>query len=443
MHRFLKLILPLLLLVPLAQATAAQTPLVPLDRIVAIVDNGVITLRQLKQRTAQIKAELQARGTPLPANAALERQVLNSMILERLQLGIAKGNGIHIDHQTLKDALAKLAQNNHLTVEKMRQVIVAEGHSWSNFTQQLRNHLITQKLQQQFVDQNIHITRQAVRDFLAQHANQIDPGQQYHLAQILIQIPSGASPKQIQTARREAEKLRKQAESGERFAKLAVAHSAGQHALDGGNLGWLSADQMPISFVRVVNVMHPGDISQPIRSPSGFHLIKLLGVRGGKQINVTQTHLRQILIKITPTMSSAQARTKLERLRREIEQGASFATLAKANSEDTANAANGGDLGWVSPGELAPQFQKVINATPVGKVSQPFRTPHGWHIIQVLGHRQHDSTEQIVRARAKQILFQRKRQEALDVWLRRIRDNAYVRVLLDQPKQSTSAQPGG
>ncbi len=189
---------------------------------------------------------------------------------------------------------------------------------------------------------------------------------------------------------------------------------------------------VPTYFVHVVNVMQSGEISQPIRSPSGFHLVKLLGVRGGKQVTITQTHVRHILIKITPTMSSAQARAKLERLRREIEQGASFATLAKANSDDTGSAVNGGDLGWVSPGQMVPQFQKMMNETPVGKISQPFRTPYGWHILEVLGRRQHDSTEQMVQARAKEIIFQRKRQEALNVWLRRIRDEAYVRILLKQ-----------
>ncbi|MEJ2478958.1 MAG: peptidylprolyl isomerase [Acidihalobacter sp.] len=447
MHRLLKLLFVSLLFTALSAganaADQAQAPLVPLDNIVAIVNNGVITMRQLQDRTAQIKAELQARGTQLPSAAELERQVLNSMILEKIQLGIAKLNGISIDDQTFNDALARLAQRNNLTVAQMHDRITAEGHSWTSFTQQIRDHLTIQKLQQRSVGQHIRVTEQEVRDFLAQHANQLEPGLQYHLAQILIPIPGAASPEQIKSARSEAEKLRKQAESGESFAKLAVAHSAGQHALKGGDLGWLGADQLPTYFVRVVNVMQHGDISQPIRSPSGFHLVKLLGVRGGKKVTITQTHVRHILIKITPTMSSAQARTKLERLRREIEQGASFATLAKANSDDTGSAANGGDLGWVSPGQMVPQFQKVMNETPVGKVSQPFRTPYGWHILEVLGRRQHDSTEQMVQARAKQIIFQRKRQEALNVWLRNIRDQAYVRILLKQNNQQNAAQGAG
>ena len=437
MHRLLKAILPALLLATLLPAganAAEQAPpqLVPLDRIAAIVDNGVITLKQLQRRTTQIKAELQARGTQLPSDAVLERQVLNSMILNKIQLGIAGMNGIRIDDQTFNDALARLAQQNNLTVAQMHDRIVAEGHSWTSFTQQLRDHLTIQKLQQRSVDQNIRVTSQEVRDFLAQHANQLEPGLQFHLAQILIPIPGAASPEQIKSARSEALKLRKQAETGENFAKLAVAHSAGQHALNGGDLGWLSADQLPTYFVRVVNVMQSGDISQPIRSPSGFHLVKLLGVRGGKKVTVTQTHVRHILIKVTPTLSSAQARAKLGQLRREIEQGASFATLAKANSDDTGSAANGGDLGWVNPGQMVPQFQKVMDETPVGKISQPFRTPYGWHILEVLGRRQHDSTEQMVQARAKNIIFQRKRQEALNVWLRRIRDEAYVRIMLKQ-----------
>lgn len=433
MHRIPKALLSLLMLltlVPAAHAAAQNQPLVALDRIVAVVNNGVITQRQLQTRTAQIKAQLQANGTQLPPQAVLERQVLNSMIMEKIQLGIAKMNGIQVGDQTFNNALAQLAQNNNLTVAQLQQAVTAQGHSWTGFTQQLRDHLVIQQLQQRSVGQNIVVTNQEVRDFLAQHANQLDPGLQYHLAQILTSIPEAASPAQIKAARAKAEKIRKQAEGGESFAKLAIADSSGQHALKGGDLGWLTAGQLPTYFVRVVNVMKPGEISQPIRSPSGFHLVKLLGLRGGHKVTVTQTHVRHILIKVTPTMSSAQARAKLERLRRQIEQGASFATVAKANSEDPGSAANGGDLGWVSPGQMVPAFQKVMNETPVGKISQPFRTRYGWHILQVLGRRKHDSTEQNIQARARNIIYQRKRQEALNLWLRQIRAQAYVRILL-------------
>lgn len=447
MHRIpntLLSFLMLLALMPVAYAAAQnQPPLVPLDRIVAIVNNGVITQRQLQARTTQIKAQLQANGTQLPSNAVLERQVLNSMIMEKIQLGIAQMNGIQVGDQTFNNALAKLAQNNNLTVAQLHRAVVAQGHSWPTFAQQLRDHLIIQKLQQRSVGQNIVVTNQEVRDFLAQHASQLDPGLQYHLAQILISIPNAASPQQIKAARAKAEKVRKQAESGESFAKLAIADSAGQHALKGGDLGWLTAGQLPTYFVRVVNVMTPGQISQPIRSPGGFHLVKLLGLRGGRKVTVTQTHVRHILIKITPTMSSAQARAKLERLRREIEHGASFATLAKANSEDPGSAANGGDLGWVSPGEMVPEFQKVMNETPVGKVSQPFRTRYGWHILQVLGRRKRDTTEQNIQARARNIIYQRKRQEAVNLWLRQIRDQAYVRILLSNTSGQGNAQHAG
>lgn len=420
-------------LLPAAQAAPTAAPHMQLlDRIVAVVNNGVITQRQLQQRTAQIMAELQAQGTPIPPRAALECQVLNSMILNRIQLGIAKYNGINVSKKTVNDALAQLAANNGLTVAEMRARITAEGHDWNQFVRQLRQHLIIQKLQQQSVDQNIRVTNREVKDFLAQYANQMDPGQQYHLAQILVPIPDAASPKDIERAYKEAQKLREEALHGANFAKLAVAHSAGQHALEGGNLGWLTAQQLPPYFVRAINVMKPGDISEPIRSPSGFHIIKLLGIRGGQQIQVTQTHVREILLKPSPTLTSAQAIAKLKRLRREIEQGASFATLAKANSQDPASAARGGDLGWISPGQVSPQFQKIMDGLPIGKVSQPFRTSKGWAIIEVLGRRTQNATEEALKARAKQILFQRKQQEALDIWLRRIRSQAYVHILLKQ-----------
>ncbi len=420
-------------------ASDQNQKLIPLDRIVAIINNNAITWRQLQQRIREIRAELETRGTPLPPEPTLERRVLKSMILNQVQLGIASYMGVSISPVVLNDALAEVAHNNSLTVDQLHQRLTAEGFIWSAFVNQLRDRLITTRLQQQMVDKKIHITNREVNEFLARYANRIDPGQQYHLTQILIPIPSSASPEQLRKAYTKAEKLRQQALHGASFTKLAIAYSAGQHALKGGDLGWISAMDMPRYILQAVNVMKPRQISQPLRSPSGYHLIKLRGTRGGAKITVTQTHVRQILIKITPTTNSTQARAKLERLRQDIKMGTRFTHLAKAYSQAIHSASNGGDMSWVSPGTHTPEFDRIMQETLVNQVSQPFQTPSGWHIIEVLGHRVRNTTGAMVHSRAKEILFLRKRQEALNVWLRKIREQAYVHILLTQPKTIKNA----
>lgn len=415
---------------PTVRAADSAAPQQLIDRIVAVVNDGVITQRQLDDKTAEVGQQLQAAGNTLPDRTTLERQVLDRMIIDKLQLETAKRMGIHIDDMTLNDTLNTIAGNNNLTLKQLRERVVASGQPWAQFVAGIRDRLTIQKLEQREVTDRVHITHQEVRDFLAQHANQIDPGVEYHLAQILIPIPGAADPKQVESALNKAEAIRKQAESGTPFSKLAISDSAGQNALKGGDLGWMTADQMPTYFVHTVNVLHLDEVSQPIRSPSGYHLVKLLATRGGKQQKVTEYKVRQILLTPNATLSSAAAKAKLERLRHEIESGASFAKLAQANSMDPGSAADGGDLGWLNPAELVPAFTKVMKTLKVNQLSQPFHSPFGWHLIQVMGIREVDNTEQMVRAQAQNILFQRKRAEALNIWLRRLRDEAYVDIRL-------------
>lgn len=424
-----------LALVTLSAARAADIAAPPpqlIDRIVAVVNEGVITQRQLDEKTAEVAQQLQSSGNTLPSHKVLEQQVLKRMIIDELQLETAKRMGIKIDDMTLNDTLNTIAANNQMSLDDLRKRVIASGQPWKHFVRNIRDRLTMQKLEQREVGDRVHITHQEVRDFLAQHANQLDPGVEYHLAQILIPIPGAAAPKQIEAALNKAEDIRKQTEQGTPFSKLAIADSAGQNALKGGDLGWMTTDQMPTYFVRTVNVLKTGEVSQPIRSPSGYHLVKLLGLRGGKQIKTTEYKVKQILITPNALLSNTQAKAKIERLRNEILHGASFAKLAQANSMDPGSAANGGDLGWLNPAQLVPQFSKVMESLPLNTLSQPFHSPFGWHLIEVTGKRAVDSTEKMLHAQAQNILYQRKRAEALNIWLRRLRDEAYVDIRLDQ-----------
>lgn len=409
-----------------------------IDRIVAVVNKGIITQRQLNEKTAAVIRQLQGSGQTLPSHKVLERQVLKRMIIDKLELQAAKRMGISIDQDTFNNTLRTIAANNNMSLSQLHQRVASSGESWHTFTKNVRDRLIIQKVQQQEISNQIHISHQDIRNFLAQHANQMDPGVQYHLAQILIPIPSAASPKQVQAALNKAETLRKKIDNGASFSKLAIANSSGQNALKGGKMGWMTSDKMPTYFVRTVNVLKTGEVSHPIRSPSGYHLVKLLGMRGGKQTKITEYKVRQILITPNGNLSNAQAKAKIEHLRKEIEKGTNFAKLAESNSMDPGSAANGGKLGWLNPSQVIPQFKKVMESLPLHKLSKPFHSPFGWHLIEVMGKRQVSSTEKMLRAQAKKILYQRKRNETLNIWLRRLHAEAYINIRLHQKEPSKS-----
>jgi peptidyl-prolyl cis-trans isomerase SurA len=281
------------------------------------------------------------------------------------------------------------------------------------------------------VADQVSVTPQEVDDFLASQKNLGNLNEEYHLSHILITVPEAASPKQVQAARTKAEQVLAKLHTGADFREMAVSYSDGQQALEGGDLGWRKAGQLPTLFSDIVTRMHEGEISDLIRSPSGFHILKLTGRRGEKKHIVRQTHARHILIRTNEVTSDYDARTRLERLRQRLLAGEDFAALAKANSDDRGSASRGGDLGWTNPGDFVPAFAKVMNELAPGAISEPFKSQFGWHIVQVLGRRDYDNTEQYQRARAREALRARKIDERLQQWVRRIRDEAYVEYRLE------------
>lgn len=428
-RRFPLWLLTALLLLP---RLAPAAP-VPLDRIVAIVNDDVIVKTELDQRTRTIEAQLQQQGVSLPSQAVLRRQVLERMIMDRIQLQLAARTGIQVDDDTLNNALRSIAARNHLTLNQFRDTLERDGYNYDRFRHNLREEITISRLHQREVADRVTITPQEVDNFLATVEKQSDRNKEFHLAHILISVPEAPSPEQIEKAHAKAEAVLKQLQAGADFGQTAIAVSDGQQALQGGDLGWRKADQLPSLFAEPVERMKPGEISGLIRSPSGFHIIKLIAVRGEQPHITTQSLVRHIVIRTDQLVSENDARDQLEKLRSRILAGDDFAALARAHSQDPASAPKGGAMGWLSPDDVDPQFARVMESLKPGAVSEPFRTQLGWQIIQVVQRRQHDSTEEFQRARAREVLRKRKTEEELGLWLRRLRDESYVVYRLKTP----------
>lgn len=468
MMRIKKWLFPLLLGLPLyTLPIPGQTQIVfgpgpegatsALDTIVAVVNDDVITRRELEAATAQIQRQLQQKKVPMPPRPVLESQVLERLILSQLELRAAERNSITVDDATLNAAIDNLARRNNMNLTQLRQTVEKDGLSFARFRDDVRRELMAARLRQKVVDSQIQISEQDVASLQTQIAGQGDPGEssnpgsgqrQYHIAQILVAVPEGASPEQIATAKRQAENVLAQLRKGEDFRQLAASVSAGQQALEGGDLGWRNAEQLPTIFANVVPKLRPGQFSELIRSPSGFHIVKLLEVRGGGVARaenqapagiVNQTRARHILLKTSPDLSDDEARQKLEQLRQRIQSGEDFAALARAYSDDKGSGARGGDLGWVSPGMLVPEFEQELGTLQTNQVSAPFKTQFGWHIVQVLDRRQGQASPETEQSRVREALFRRRSDEEWEQWLRRLRDEAYVEIRLPRSPESPSA----
>ncbi len=410
-----------------AIAKAASTGVL-LDRIVAVVNNDVILKSQLDQHVAAITKEIQARGTTLPPENILRKQVLDQMVLTQLQLQQAADKGITVSDDALNQALNRIAERNGIKLSQLPAKLQQQGLDYATFRLDLRRQIIINDLQRQVVSQQMHITPREVQTQIQEDAANGDVNTQYHLAQILIATPSNPTPAQVEEARKKADMIYQKIKKGADFAAMAVEYSQGQQALKGGDLGWLKGSELPTIFTNVIRQMRPGDITEPLSSPSGFHILKLDGIKkqAAKKVMVTQTHVRHILLKPSAVMTDAQARAKLEELRKQILAGADFAKLAKEYSQDPGSASKGGDLGWLDPGATVPEFQAQFDKLQVGQISQPFKTEFGWHIVQVLGRRQKDETKEYTQNKAYEELYARKSEEILRQWLSTLKDSAYI-----------------
>lgn len=408
-------------------AAAERIPVVELDHVLAVVNDDVITQSELNAEIATISAQLRQQNTALPPADMLNKQVLERLILKRLQLQLAASTGVRVDDDALNRAISTIAQQNKLSLAEFRAVLEKDGFSFPVFRERIREEIIINRLRQRQVDSRVTVTEQEVDNFISNRQRQsTESAEEYHVAQILIALPEAASPEQIDKARQKAAEVLKKLRAGADFSETAVAVSDDQQALQGGDLGWRTASQLPTLFADLTIKMRTGEISEPLRSPSGFHIIKLIEKRGEIAHIVQQTQARHILIRTNEITSDSDAQTRLQQLKQRIEGGDDFAALATSHSEDPATAVNGGSLGWVSPGDVDTQFEEVMHSLKPGEVSAPFQTQFGWHILQVLDRREHDSTREFNRSKAREAIRNRKIEEQTQAWLRALRDEAYV-----------------
>lgn len=430
MHAFMRRVSLGIALSLLIGAAPAQAAAEPLDKIVAVVNDQVVLASDLENEMKTVMAQLRKRNVALPDEEVIRRQVLERLIMLRLQLAMAERLGIRVDDATLNAAVARIAEQNKLSLSEFRQTLEQEGFSYAKFREGLRDEIALARLHQRQTEAQANVTPQEVDEFLASQGPSGDRAQ-YLVGHILIATPEAATPEQLQAAQAEAAQARQQLAAGADFGRIAARYSDSSTALEGGSLGWRSRAELPTLFAEQIPRLEVGELGEPVQSPSGIHLIKLLDKREGERQVITQTHARHILIRTNEVVTDRDAQLRLESLARRIENGENFADLARANSDDKASAAQGGDLGWASPGTFVPAFEQAMSELDAGEISPPFRSQFGWHIVQVLDRRQHDNTEEFRRAKAAETIRQRKSEEALEAWLRRLRDEAYVDLRLE------------
>jgi len=426
----------LLLLLPsvMAVVRAAPNSSGEIDRILVIVNDDVITETELANRLEETKKQLALEKIKMPPDDILRKQLLDRMVLERLQLQLATQTGIRVGEADVDHAIETIARRNNMSVEDFRKTLEKSGMDVEAFRAQTRDQLTIQQLLEREINNRVNVTDNEVSHFLENPQNRADMDVTYNLSHILIGIPESASPEAIQAAKKRTEDILQQLKAGADFEQIAVSYSQGADALKGGSLGWKKPGELPELFLGALKNMSPGGISDILRSPNGFHILKLNDKRGAAQAEaVTQTHVRHILLRTSEIQSLEDARQKLLHLRERVENGDDFAALARAHSEDTASAANGGDLGWVNPGMMVPEFEKAMNALKPNQLSQPVRTSFGLHLIQVLGRRDHDITQERLEAAARQQIHARKADERYEQWARQLRDEAFVEYLVDEP----------
>ena len=400
------------------------------DHVVAVVNDEAITAKELQNRMTLVEKRLEAARVPLPPDDLFQRQVLEQMILEKVQVQYAQKTGLELTDEEVEDALRTLAGQNGMSVAQFKASLEKEGVNFATFRETLQNELLITRLRQREINRKITVSDTEIQHFLQNveaRKNSTAP-KAYQLAHIYIEVPEGATPEQLKKAQQKIVEIENALKSGRDFSELAVSYSNAQTALSGGMLGWKSAAELPEVFVDALDKLQPGMVTAPIQTPNGFHILKLLDVRSDVPMNVVQTQVRHILIRPGEKRSDEEARALAENLWRQIQDGANFADLARQYSDDSSKE-NGGDIGWISPGDTLPEFEQVVNQLDPGEISKPVRTPFGWHIIQVLGRRNSSESPEAMAEIARRQIHARKAEQAYTTWLRRLRDESYVEIM--------------
>jgi len=411
-------------------AQAQPRPIVTLDRIVAVVNSEVITRNDLNERVKRALSQLARQGTPPPPRAELEKQLLERMITDRAMLQYAKDNGLRVEDAELDRAIDRIAADNKMITAQLRLALEKEGIPFARFREDIRGEIYMARLREREVTEKIVVTDSEIDNLLA-NAQQNPVADEFNISHILVRVPENAAPEQLKERQTRAEQALTQIKSGTDFRQVAASFSEAPDALQGGAMGWRDFDRLPALFSEALRGMKPGETSGLLRSPAGFHIVRLNERRGGLQPTIVQqTRARHILIKVSEIVSESEGRARLLALKERLENKADFAQLARANSEDT-SAARGGELGWLNAGDTVPEFERVMVKLQLNQISEPVRSPFGWHLIEVLERRNTDMTNERKRLLARQTLRERKGEEAFQEWLRQTRDRAYVEIRLD------------
>ncbi len=404
---------------------------IEIDRVVAVVNNAVITEFELQTRVNQVMAQLAGQKTALPPRRQLEKQVLERMISEKALMQVAEDTNIRLDGLALDRQVARMAQGSKMTPEGFRKALEAEGTDFNAFREQIRTEMTISRLKEREVDSRLVITDAEIDNFLTNASQVKDQVDEFRLAHILVLTPEGASPEKLAELKEKAEKALRELNAGADFVQVSAAYSDTQNAVQGGALGWRNEGQLPSLYSAALRDMKAGDVSPVLKSGNGFHILKLLDKRGKNvQTVIKQTHARHILVKTNEVVNDNDAKNRLLQLKERIENGANFAELAKLHSDDL-SANRGGDLNWLNPGDTVPEFERAMDGLQPNEVSSPVQSQFGWHLIQVLERRDQDVTEERKRIDARRAIRERKSEEAFEDWVRQVRDRAYVEYRLE------------
>lgn len=401
-----------------------------LDGIVAVVEDDILLESELAREVIKINQRLRANNVQMPPKEILFKQVLERLIIEKLQSQLAQKAGLKVSDEMVDSSLNNIAKQNGLDMASFKEEIIKQGMDFAEFRENVRKEIIINQLRSHEIGNRIKVSEQEIQHYLDTEISVQDQLVKYLVEHILIAVSETASSGMIQAKAEETDAVIEKLREGADFNQMAVSFSNDSNAMQGGSLGWRSLNQLPTLFVDVVREMSKGDIAGPIRSPGGFHILKLVDSSGVKTHFIVETHARHILIKTNELVTDAEAKERLELIAARIEDGDDFAILAKANSEDTGSAINGGDLRWVLPGRLVPPFEKAMSELAINEISEPVQTQFGWHLIQVLGRRSKDNKEQQKKNQARDEIRNRKIEEETELWLRRLRDEAYVDIRL-------------
>jgi peptidyl-prolyl cis-trans isomerase SurA len=397
-----------------------------LDRIAAIVNDGLVLKSELDLQIDSVTKRLEEQKVELPSQSVLRQQVLDRLIVQEIEMQHAKRIGLSISDEQLNTTLQEIANRNKIPFDQLPTALAAQGIDYKLYRESMRKELTLSTLRQRDVISHINVTPHELEQYLARQHSAAS-NDEFNVSHILLSLPAAATPQQLEEISHKAQDLATRAQKGEDFAQLAIANSNSQTALDGGQLGWRKGEQLPQFILEVVVKLKPGEVGEPVRTPSGYHIVKLNERRGGEtQVMINQIHVRHILMKTNELDDDETVRQKLFKIRERVEKGEDFAGIAATSSEDTGSAPDGGDLGWTGPGTFVPEFDKAIADLKPNEITEPFKTRYGWHIVQFLGTRTYDSTDDVRRQKAFVAIRESKADEETELWLRRLRDEAFV-----------------